>query len=117
MKTVYYNGNVITMGENGVQEAFVCEDGSFIDVGTNERVLSMYPDAAKDDLNQQTVMPSFLDAHSHLSSYANTFLQASLDEAESFTDIIRILRKFAEDRKVKKGDWLIANGYDHNCLK
>ena len=117
MKTVYYNANVITMGENGVQEAFACEDGSFIDVGTNERILSVYPDAAKNDLNQQTVMPSFLDAHSHLSSYANTFLQASLDEAESFADILRILGKFAEDRKIRNGEWLIANGYDHNCLK
>lgn len=83
MRQFYYNGNIITMEGSIIGQSFTVEDGYFIKINDPE---PSSPSSETEWINLQgkTVMPAFLDAHSHLSSYANSFLQAQLDDAGSF---------------------------------
>lgn len=118
MKTVCWNGNIITMNERQMKaEAFVMENGVFLEIGKNQDMKEKYPDAEWIDLKGQTVMPAFIDAHSHLSSYAGTFMQVSLAGTVSFEDIMKRLKAFADKKQLGAGDWMQANGYDHNSLQ
>lgn len=117
MKHIYYNGNIITMKGVDTAQAFVVENGHFTQVGSKEQCLKEREGAELTDLQGQTVLPAFIDAHSHLSSYANSFLQAKLTEAASFADILNTLKMFAEKTKVQAGGWITGSGYDHNNLK
>ena len=104
------------MCQRGHITAFLEEDGIIRRVGC-DRELTRYAEGAQTfDLRGKTVLPSFIDAHSHLSSYANSFLQADLTSAASFSDIVDLLRAFTVKTDARPGDWLIASGYDHNAL-
>ncbi len=115
MRQFYYNGNIITMEGSIIGQSFTVEDGYFIKINDPE---PSSPSSETEWINLQgkTVMPAFLDAHSHLSSYANSFLQAQLDDAGSFEDIINRLNQFAQDAKVPANGWISGVGYDHNAL-
>lgn len=117
MRTLFYNGNILTLEDEVPQQAMLVENDTIRAVGKNEELETAAPDAEKVDLKGATVLPGFIDAHSHLSSYANTLLQASLTQADSFQSVVELLRAFAKDNALKPGQWLIGNGYDHNKLR
>ena len=118
MKKLYYNGTVLTMDTPLYAEAVCTENGRICGVGKTETLLSccVGKEAEKIDLAGRTLMPAFLDAHSHFSAVANAQLQAPLDEAYSFSDIEERIRAFVSENNVKPGEWVIAKGYDHNQL-
>lgn len=116
MERLYYNGTVLTMTEPARAEAVLTEDGRIKAVGSKEQLLSAFPGAARVDLQGCTLMPAFIDAHSHLSSYAASFLQAPLEECADFDEIAARIRSFMKENAVKPGAWVIAKGYDHNAL-
>lgn len=114
---LFYNGVILTMQTKWSEQAMLIERGRILAVGSNEQLLALAPDAEKIDLQGKTILPGFIDAHSHLSSYANAFLQASLEQAGSFEEIVEQLNIFAAANVREPGQWLIANGYDHNRLR
>ncbi len=57
------------------------------------------------DLKGRALLPAFVDAHSHLTAYANTFLQAGLEECASWEELGRRLSAFAA-----RGAWPRENG-------
>lgn len=118
MKKLYYNGTVLTMDAPLYAEAVCTENGRICGVGKTETLLSCCAgkETEKIDLAGRTLMPAFLDAHSHFSAVANAQLQAPLDEAYSFFDIEERIRTFISENHVKPGEWVIAKGYDHNQL-
>ncbi|MFA0833044.1 MAG: amidohydrolase [Methanobacterium formicicum] len=63
----FLNGNIITMDpeiENA--EAIIIQNDRIVDVGS-KGILESYPHLELIDLKGQTLMPSFIDAHHHLS--------------------------------------------------
>lgn len=116
MKQIFYNGIIITMDGEKICNSFSVENGYFTVIGEDIKEFKN-SNAELINLEGKTVMPAFIDAHSHLSSYANSFLQAQLNNAASFEDIIDSLILFAKKTNVKLGEWIIASGYDHNVLK
>lgn len=117
MKTVYSGGNVLTMESPEPEEAMLVEDGVILSVGSADEVLEKTSGAALVKLGGKTLMPAFIDAHSHISSYAISLSQAPLESAESFSDIIDILSKFRDENGLQDGAWIIAKGYEHNRLR
>ena len=115
MKTLFYNAKVITMDTDKQAQALLVDDDKIAAVGLNEELLNQ-PYDQKIDLEGKTILPGFIDAHSHLSSYAGTFTQANLEGAKSYSDIKDTLLSFAKDSELTSGQWLIANSYDHNRL-
>src|SRR5574344_2062938 len=117
MKTIFYNGNIITLDNGKTEQALCVENGIISKVGENKEIISDKENAEIIDLDGKTIMPAFIDSHSHLLSYANSFLHASLDGADSFKDIIDRLKLFAKNNNVTDKEWLVGDGYDHNNLK
>ncbi|WP_250162791.1 hypothetical protein [Psychrobacter sp. WY6] len=66
--TVYYNGNIITMEGDQPQmaEALVTQAGKIAYVGNLQEAQSKYKNAAQINLQDKTLLPSFIDPHSHL---------------------------------------------------
>ncbi len=115
MKKIYYNGDFITLEEPC--EAILIKDKIIQKIGTKEKILS-YKDAETEliDLNGKTIMPSFIDTHSHFMAVANNFLQVSLKNCIDFKEIGNRLKEFQENNKYKKDEWIIASGYDDSKL-
>ncbi len=117
MATLYYNGTIITMSNPPVAEAVLTEGERVVAVGPFKRLFDLASGAETVNLEGRTLMPAFVDAHSHLSSYASSFLQVPLDECVSFDEIFERIQGFIADNAVKEGEWVFAKGYDNNALK
>ena len=111
MKKAFYNGNIITM-ENTGADYIVIDNGIITDVGVGS-----VPSADEYvDLAGRTLLPAFIDSHSHMASVAYSFLQVQLDEITSIPDILDKIKSYINENNLKDG-WVIANGYDHNILE
>ncbi|MBC8531341.1 amidohydrolase [Gehongia tenuis] len=114
---LFYHGDILTMeAREDRPEAVVVEDGRIARVGTLEEALNFAPKAERVDLEGQTLMPAFIDAHSHITSFATTLGIVSLAGAESLDEVRDRIRTYAKERKVAAGKWIVGFGYDHNDL-
>ncbi len=118
MQTIYRNGTILTMETGKTAEAVLTENGKILAVGDEASVFAAAkPGARQFDLEHGTLMPSFIDAHSHISSAAVTLLQVSLEDCCNFDAIAEKIRGFIQQQKIPAGQWVTANGYDHNTLQ
>lgn len=140
--TLYYGGTILTMEENLYAEALLVKDGRIEAIGSFEDVKSLLPQAdilsstgvsladsfptgnsSADplikfaDLKGRTLMPSFIDAHSHFSGYAFSLLQIPLEHAKSVAEAQAAIQDYIAGNRPQPGTWLTAKGYDHNRLK
>lgn len=113
-RKLYFNGDILTMEKELYAEAVLEEDGRILAVGKLEDW--MKKDAKLIDLQGRTMMPAFIDPHSHFTGYATAMLQVSLDDASSFEEIREKIQDFIIQNKIKPGEWIQARGYDHNRL-
>lgn len=116
-KTIYFGGDIITLEDKLYTEAVLVENGIIKDLGLFDTLVKNNKDAKLINLNGATMLPAFLDAHSHLSSLGLTTEFAKLQDAKSFVDIKSIILKFVKDNNIPKDKWIIGFGYDHNNLK
>lgn len=131
-RTIYFNGNIITMdSQSATTKAVVVQDGRIVSTKTAAAVSVIEGCDAQSlpsealchnngtrfvDLKGATMLPAFLDPHSHFSGYAMAQLQAPLDEAVSFEEIVEKLKAFISAQNIPAGTWVIGKGYDHNQL-
>ena len=122
--TVYSGGDILTMAEAepAYAEALAVRDGKILAVGTRAEVdKAAGSGAAQVDLAGRTLLPGFIDGHSHLLNYADSLVQANLNPppiggVTKIADIIDALRKLKADMKAGPGDPLIGQGYDQDML-
>ncbi len=119
MKHIYYHGNLITMEDDQPKaEAILVEDGRILAVGSEREVMAHKDEQTKCfDLKGKTLMPAFIDAHSHLTAVAVSMSLVDLSEAQSHQEIVEQLRTFQAERQMAAGEWITAFGYDQNKLK
>lgn len=114
---LYENGIILTMETRSPAQALLVEDGIILKAGSREDIRPLLrKDVIRKDLCGHTLLPAFIDSHSHFLGYAHSLLQISLDQAVDFQDILRILSGGIKDRGIPKGQWVAARGYDHNML-
>lgn len=118
-KIIFHNAQVVTMDDaHPSAEAVLVEDGKILKVGTNEEVL-----ACKDaetqvrDLAGKTLMPGFIDSHSHLTAVAYSLLMVNAKPSPSGRcdtkeALLEEFRKGLEEGDWSTGDWLMGMGYD-----
>ena len=122
--TVYSGGDILTMAgrEPAYAEALAVRDGKILAVGTRAEVAKAAgAGATQVDLAGKTLVPGFIDGHSHLLNYADSLVQANLNPppiggVTKIADIIEALRKLKSDMKAGPGDPLIGQGYDQDML-
>ena len=118
IEKLYTNGTIITMEDRLYAKAILVNDGSIKKVYYEEDTLPSKEEGIEViDLQGNTMLPSFIDSHSHFSGYANSMLQVNLTEAVSFNDIAHSITEFINRNHVSPGKWVVCNGYDHNNLK
>jgi hypothetical protein len=116
---IYHGGHIITVDDkNPRAEALAIKDGKIIAVSTKADVLKLKGDSTKMiDLDGKTLVPGFLDGHSHfinslqLSKQANCFAPPA-GPGKSIKDIIAALKKCQQQFKIPKGEFIIGYGYD-----
>lgn len=117
MKKFYFNGDFISL-ENNDFDAILVENNKIKKVGTKEEIMSLKDDNTEVvDLNGKTMMPAFIDPHSHFFNVANNLLSVSLEGCESFKEIEDRLLKYKNENKIESGKWIVAIGYDDNILE
>ena len=121
-KTVYINGNVITVDKDfNVKEAVVTNKGKILFVGSNEEAKKYKGKVV--DLKGKTMLPGFIDGHSHffmagLFDYISVNLSSPpMGTVESIDDIIKLLKEEIKKKNIKPGDTVIGIGYDESLLK
>src|SRR5580765_302076 len=63
---VLHNGNIVTMNAREPRaQAVAISRGRILGVGSDADVLNLAAGAKKTDLGGKTVLPGFIDAHSH----------------------------------------------------
>lgn len=118
MKTVYYNGEIVTMCGNGdMVQAVMTEGGKILKIGTVDEMKKAKGSCTWIDLQGKAMLPGFIDPHSHFISYATSLMQADLNGAESIEEIGKRIQEFIKANYVKPGEWVKARGYDHNFLQ
>lgn len=112
MKTIYLNGNILTLTNEKVN-ALIEEDGKIIALG-NEKELYQ-EDMKVVDLMGCTLLPSFIDGHSHFSGVAMSLLQLNLSSCSCIDDVVKSIQNYIHEHESK--DIIMCQGYDHLSLK
>ena len=73
MQKLFYGGDIITMtAETEAPEAVLVRDDKIEYVGSLDKAQALAgEEVEKADLKGKTLMPSFIDSHSHISMYAH----------------------------------------------
>ncbi len=122
--TMYHGGSILTMtGDSPTYvDALVEQNGKIVFTGSKEEAEKKYEIATNSiDLKGKTMLPGFLDAHSH---YINSLLVANQcqlyappsGDGKDVESIIRILKEFAKDRNLQKGEMITGYGYDDTVM-
>ncbi len=109
---ILYNGNFWTVKDNMPRaEAVAISGGRFLAVGSKAEVLSLAAvNSRKVDLGGKTVLPGFIDAHSHPSSAGQRHLRMVDCDLRSISAIVAALRERAA--RTPPGGWLLGFKYD-----
>ena len=117
--TIYFGGFIVTVNDaQPMAEALAVEGGKISAVGSLDEVKKAAGSGLQMiDLNGHTLLPGFIDSHSHLSLMAEKLDYADLSfhpigPIRNIPDLKRALHQYKENRDLKPGDWIIGMGYD-----
>lgn len=121
---IYHGGSILTMVRDGERsEALAVQNGRILAVGSLKEVMAKKgADTKVIDLGGKTLMPGFIDPHSHVALQSVKFSTANLDpkpigEAGSIEDIQQILRDWIKEKEIPPGKWVIGWGYDDTGIE
>lgn len=122
--TIYHGGTIITVNDEAPSaEALAVKDGRILAVGPKADVLQKKGDATRMvDLGGKTLIPGFIDPHSHIAAYEFAWGLPVLNpppvgDVEEIADIIAKLRAYVASKKLAPGTLVIGTGYDDSLLK
>lgn len=122
--TVYYNGDILTMVGEQPQyaEALVVKDGNIQFVGSSTEAMAI---AGKGhqmiDLKGKTLMPSFIDPHSHFINALGMSTQANcspspVGEADDVAGVVKALKDLKSSKNIPDGELIMGYGYDDTVM-
>ena len=120
---IYHGGDIVTVDDkNPAAEALAVFKGKIIAVGTKADVLKLKGDTTKlVDLGGKTLVPGFLDGHSHfinclqVAHQANCFAPPA-GPGKSIADIITSLKATQAKFKIPNGEFIVGYGYDGDAI-
>jgi predicted amidohydrolase YtcJ len=109
---ILFNGNIWTVDARQPRaQAMAISGGRFLAVGSNDEVLGLAAGGAKKiDLGGNTVLPGFIDAHTHPAMSGLDHLRMVDCDLRSIADILSALRKRAA--QTPPGEWVLGFKYD-----
>ena len=120
---IYHGGDIVTVDDkNPTAEALAVLKGKIVAVGTKADVLKLKGEATKlVDLGGKTLVPGFLDGHSHfinclqVANQANCFAPPA-GPGKSIADIIASLKATESKFKIPNGEFIVGYGYDGSAI-
>jgi predicted amidohydrolase YtcJ len=121
---IYFGGDILTMEGNEAQyaEAIAVKEGKILFVGTKDEAEKFQGSTTEmKDLEGKTLLPGFIDSHSHLGNAMNIMGQANLSSppvggCKNIADMIAELQKCKKDNNIKDGEWIFGWGYDETQI-
>lgn len=121
---IFTGGTVITMTDaQPLAEAVAVKDGRILAVGTKAGIEADFagPTTEMIDLAGRSLLPGFIDPHSH---YINALLVANQAKVypppsgpgKDVDSIVAAIKAFAEAKAVPKGEMIVAYGYDDSVM-
>src|SRR5256885_5898546 len=109
---ILYNGSFWTVNSRQPRaQAVAISNRRFLAIGSNEEILALAAgNAKKVDLGGKTVLPGFIDAHSHPAEAGLSHLRMVDCDLRSIADILKALRERAV--KTPPGQWVLGFKYD-----
>jgi predicted amidohydrolase YtcJ len=109
---ILYNANIFTVNTREPRaQAVAIARGRFLAVGSNSDVLNLGGSSVRKlDLGGKTVLPGFIDAHSHPAAAGLSHLRMVDCDLRSISAIQAALRERAA--KTPAGDWVLGFKYD-----
>jgi len=109
---ILHNGNFWTVDPRQPKaQAVAISGGRFFAVGTNEEILALAAGKAKKiDLGGKTVLPGFIDAHSHPAEAGLSHLRMVDCDLRSVAEILKALHQRAA--QTPPGGWVLGFKYD-----
>ncbi len=115
--TAFINGNIITLDNDKLCEAFYVEHGVFKAVGTTKEILSLCkPYDVIVDLKGNTVVPGFNDAHMHFLTYAFQKDNINLLNVPSINDMISVSNEYIKTHNIPSEEWLLSRGWNDDLF-
>jgi predicted amidohydrolase YtcJ len=116
--SIFFNGRIVTMSpEKPDASAFAVVGDRFRAVGSDDQIRQLAGARTQAvDLEGRTVVPGFIETHSHLSLYAMTLLQADCKTPpnQNIDDIKHCIAEVAATTEPDK--WIKGWGYDDTLI-
>ncbi|MBX7104615.1 MAG: amidohydrolase [Gemmataceae bacterium] len=121
---IYHGGPIVTVDDRSPSaEALAVKDGKIVAVGNKADVLRHRGASTRVvDLGGKTMVPGFLDGHSHfinclqVAQQANCFAPPA-GPGKSVASIIEAMKAHQKKFNIPKGEFIIGYGYDGNEME
>ncbi len=116
-KKLYFGGPILTMDRTCPRaEAVLTDGGKIIAVGDYKDLKTA--DAELIDLRGRTLMPAFVDGHSHAIGMGIQLTKnCDLSECTDFDDLLDRIRRYREEKDLTHGEAISCRGYDPAVMK
>ncbi len=111
---VVFRGGTVWTGEadGSPAEALAVRDGRILVVGDEGTIESLVgPDTRVVELEGRTLLPGFVDGHTHFLSGGFQLSSVDLRDAETPEEFARRIARFAET--LEPGEWITGGDWDH----
>src|SRR5262245_19913263 len=121
--TIYTNGVVITVNDaQPSAEAVAVKDGRILAVGARDDVMRHRGGSTEVvDLKGRTMVPGFVDGHSHICDYGALWAYPTLSpppagDVKNIDDVVAKMQRFIKEKKIPRGAAVFGNSYDDSML-
>ncbi len=114
---LFTNASILTMENDQIESSMLIRDNLIVAVGNRQdcqsKALTKYEEI---DLNNQTLMPGFVDAHCHplMHGQFKSWIDCSWEKAPSINDVIQTLK---EESKNQNLNVIRGKGFHHGNVK
>ncbi|MFT7268429.1 MAG: putative amidohydrolase YtcJ [Roseivirga sp.] len=122
---IYHNGDIVTMeGESATYvESIAVKDGLIQKLGTKAEVMRLHGNnTVLVDLKGKTMLPGFIDGHSHFANFAGQAVGAQLlpppdAGAKDIPTIIALLKEWNTPENRALTGWIFGTGFDDSVIE
>lgn len=116
---LFFNATFVPMtSESDRAEALVSDDsGTIVFCGSLEDAKTIAPEAEFVDLDGATVLPGFIDPHSHFTMTAQALAYIQLGSARNIPELLDLMRHGIEAQGIGPDGVAVGMGYDQNALQ
>lgn len=122
---IYSGGDIVTVSATHSQvEAVAVRHGVIVGMGRHADVMKAWqgPKTRLVDLAGRTLIPGFIDPHSHMAQHETTWGLPNLNPppvggVQSIEDIVRVFKQYIADHKIPPGELVLGSGYDESLMR